>query len=170
MKKGTIVFSLVCTLIMILKSECDKCEIFWVNQNPNIFAYQKLHGGKMVRMNVQIYIYQNSYLNAHLNILITNLIFKWIFWIMIYSNEYSFDWSTFLDICSNEKSKWPPGCQFWCSSPTEHLWAEVKIWPEEIFEYILIGKIIRMNVKYIRGGRIIQRNIRIFIWNEWYIV
>ena len=99
MKKGTIVFSLVCTLIMILKSECDKCEIFWVNQNPNIFAYQKLHGGKMVWMNVQIHIYQNSYLNAHLNILITNLIFKWIFWIMIYSNEYSFDCSAFLDIC-----------------------------------------------------------------------
>ena len=98
-EKETIVFILVYTWVMISKSECDKCDIFWVNQHPNIFAYQKLHGGKMVWMNVQIHIYQNSYLNAHLNILITNLIFKWINWIMIYSNEYSFDWSIFLDIC-----------------------------------------------------------------------
>ena len=75
-EKETNVFILVYTWIMISKSECD---IFWVNQPPNIFAYQKLHGGKMVWM--KIHIYQNSYLNAHLNILITNLIFKWIFWI-----------------------------------------------------------------------------------------
>ena len=73
---------------MIFKSESDKCEIFWVNQYPNILLYQKLHGGKMVWMNVQLYIYQNSYLNAfeyinnqldlQMNILNYD-IFKWIF-------------------------------------------------------------------------------------------
>ena len=87
-EKETIVFILVYTWIMISKSECDKCDIVWVNRHPNIFAYQKLHGGKRVWMNVQLYIYQNSYLNAfeyidnqldlQMNILNYD-IFKWIF-------------------------------------------------------------------------------------------